>query len=326
MDKRYDIFISYSRRNLDLVRNIKDTLEKAIGVNCWMDLNAIESGAPQFGQDIVDGINGCKVFLFMLSEQSQDSDNALLELNYARDEVKHVVLVNIDDCRLNGAFKLFYGLTDRISWSNQPQREKLLRDLKRWTHDELSEKAETNDHGSQHVKENTFLKLKSDLDCTFYLDGEEKAKLKTGKLLKFPLREGEYELRFVSLENDKDATVEYFVMPAIDKLYDVKLMPVRERRLEQELAEAEATEQARQKAERELAEAEQKAKEEAERLQTFTVNGVSFDVNMIASPTLPTFSASTSSAIDEQSLPKPSSRNSAIRCGLGAALTAKYSR
>ena len=35
--------------------------------------------------------------------------------------------------------------------------------------------------------------------------------------------------------------------------------------------------------------------------------GVSFEVNIIASPVLPTFSASTSSASDEQSLPKPNS-------------------
>ena len=54
--------------------------------------------------------------------------------------------------------------------------------------------------------------------------------------------------------------------------------------------------------------------------------GVSFEVNIIRSPTLPTFSASTSSAIDEQSLPKPNSFSSFMRCGFGAAFTAKYSR
>jgi hypothetical protein len=53
---------------------------------------------------------------------------------------------------------------------------------------------------------------------------------------------------------------------------------------------------------------------------------VSFEVNIIASPVLPTFSARISSAIDEQSEPKPNSLSSFIRCGLGAAFTAKYSR
>ena len=55
-------------------------------------------------------------------------------------------------------------------------------------------------------------------------------------------------------------------------------------------------------------------------------SGVSFDVNMMCSPTLPTFSARTSSAIDEQSLPMSNSFRSFIRYGFGAAFTAKYSR
>ena len=54
-------------------------------------------------------------------------------------------------------------------------------------------------------------------------------------------------------------------------------------------------------------------------------SGVSFDVNMMSSPTLPAASASTSSASEEQSLPKPSSRRIFIRWGFGVAFTAKYS-
>lgn len=266
MDKEFDIFISYSRKNLDLVKSIKETLEKEIGVRCWMDLNAIESGSPRFSQVLVDGINGCSVFLFMLSEQSQESEYALLELNYARDEAKHVILVNIDDCRLKGAFKLYYGLTDRISWSNQPQREKLFRDLKRWTCDKKREGAEAEVSVSQHVRETAFFKIKTDLDCVFYLDGEEKAKLKAGKLEKIPLREGEYELRFVSLENEKDAVVDYFAMPAFDKLYNVKLMPLREQRLKLEREKQEAAEQARLEQERLAREEAERVRKEKERI------------------------------------------------------------
>ena len=53
--------------------------------------------------------------------------------------------------------------------------------------------------------------------------------------------------------------------------------------------------------------------------------GVSFDVNITLSPTLPTRWASSSSAIDEQSEPKSNSRSNFIMYGLGVALTAKYS-
>ena len=57
-----------------------------------------------------------------------------------------------------------------------------------------------------------------------------------------------------------------------------------------------------------------------------SASGVSLDVNMTSSPTLPTASARTSSAMEEQSLPKPSSRRIFIRWGFGVAFTAKYSR
>ena len=95
-----DIFISYSRSDLDVVRRIKEEIEAATGQECWMDLNSIESGSPQFEEAIVKAIDDCKVFLFMLSESSQNSKYALKELDYAgdgdREDPKKVVLVNFN--------------------------------------------------------------------------------------------------------------------------------------------------------------------------------------------------------------------------------------
>ena len=127
-----DVFISYSRRNLDAVKAIKQQIDVATGTECWIDLEGIETGNPRFDKEIVEGINNCKVFLFMLSDESQQSEYALLELNYAKLNNKHVVIVNIDDCSMKGSFLFKYSLTDTIAWHNQPQREKLLRDLCRW--------------------------------------------------------------------------------------------------------------------------------------------------------------------------------------------------
>lgn len=79
----YDIFISYSRKDIDLIRKVKSTIEDSCNVECWMDLKAIESGSSRFTKDIINGINNCKVFLFMLSKNSQESKYALRELDYA---------------------------------------------------------------------------------------------------------------------------------------------------------------------------------------------------------------------------------------------------
>ena len=68
-----------------------------------------------------------------------------------------------------------------------------------------------------------YLKLKSDTDCHFYLDGEERMVLKAGDLQKIPLSPGEYELRFVSVENPDVVQEMAFVMPEHDKFQNVSL-------------------------------------------------------------------------------------------------------
>lgn len=133
----HEIFISYSRKNLDKVKEIKRGIEQETGAKCWMDLNAIESDAAQFTQNIVDGINSCRVFLFMLTKESQTSKFALRELNFAMkkadsDKQKHVVIVNVDSCKMCDELDLLCGLRNTIAWESQPQKEKLLKDLKRW--------------------------------------------------------------------------------------------------------------------------------------------------------------------------------------------------
>ena len=56
------IFISYSRKDLDAVKPIKEELE-ANGFSCWMDMEGIESGSPEFTKTIVKAINADPAFL-----------------------------------------------------------------------------------------------------------------------------------------------------------------------------------------------------------------------------------------------------------------------
>jgi len=111
---------------------IREAIEKTVGVKCWMDLKAIESGSKRFTKDIINGINNCHVFLFILTENSQHSEFALRELDFADKKGKKVVIVNVNNCVMSDEFQFLYGLTDTILWTDEPQREKLLRDLMRW--------------------------------------------------------------------------------------------------------------------------------------------------------------------------------------------------
>ena len=128
-----DLFISYSRNDYDDVVSIVNLLHESTGVDCWIDLKGIESGSEQFIKDIIEGIDNCKVFLFMLSVSSQQSEYALNELNYAKVKGKRVVLVNINGCQMNETFLFQYGLADIIAWDSPLQREKLIRDIIKWT-------------------------------------------------------------------------------------------------------------------------------------------------------------------------------------------------
>lgn len=133
-----EIFISYSRRDIDQVKIIKDELENTLHVSCWMDLEGIESSHPNFVKAIVNGIVECKVFIFMLSQFSQTSNYALGEIDLAKNENKEIVFVNIDDCSLTREFRLVYGRSNILRWNNISEHNKLLRDLSRWLKKDLS--------------------------------------------------------------------------------------------------------------------------------------------------------------------------------------------
>ncbi|MDO5482411.1 MAG: TIR domain-containing protein, partial [Bacteroidaceae bacterium] len=136
-NQQKDIFISYCRRDIEKVKRIKQEIEAETQAQCWMDLEGIESGNPKFTKMIIRAINSCPIFLFMLSEASQQSENALKELDFAykkhREEGKKVAIVYIEPYKMNDEFSFDYGKADTIDWQNPLQREKLIRNLKAWT-------------------------------------------------------------------------------------------------------------------------------------------------------------------------------------------------
>ena len=153
-----EVFISYSRKDKTKVLAIKKELEKIPGVNCWMDLNNIESGNPAFDVEIVKGIKNSKVFLFMLSTNSQKSDWAINEMNLALRISKDTggslkVVMVIDGCELNYVLYLRYNRMDMIEWNNNDQRAKLLRDILRWVNNEAPSTNESESESSQTVSD-----------------------------------------------------------------------------------------------------------------------------------------------------------------------------
>lgn len=134
---KYDVFISYSRADINKIKNLVNDIETSTNTKCWMDIKGIDSGNPEFARDIIDAINSCPIFLFMLSKESQQSDNALKELAFAykkHHEIgKKVVIVYIESCKMNDLLSFNYQMADTIDWHNKEQREKLIRNIQEWT-------------------------------------------------------------------------------------------------------------------------------------------------------------------------------------------------
>jgi hypothetical protein len=103
----HDIFISYSRKDISDVKAIKEELEKH-DFSCWMDLTGIVSGTRRFSKTIIDAIEASRTMLFFLSSNSQQSEWALKEIDYAMYEVAQCYEKGLGTERDRGKALLWY--------------------------------------------------------------------------------------------------------------------------------------------------------------------------------------------------------------------------
>lgn len=92
---KHDIFISYSRRDLDIVRVVYERLV-AEGFNVWIDMKGLLSG-DQFKREITKAIINARVLVFFSSEQSNRSIWTASEIGVAREFKIPILPVRIDN-------------------------------------------------------------------------------------------------------------------------------------------------------------------------------------------------------------------------------------
>ena len=78
---KYDVFISYSRKDLVVADKICDVLDKA-GVSCFIDRQGI-GGGMEFPKVIATAIKESELFLFLASENSYSSKFTTSEITFA---------------------------------------------------------------------------------------------------------------------------------------------------------------------------------------------------------------------------------------------------
>lgn len=96
---KYDIFISYSRKDYEIVHKIVSDL-RVMKYNIWIDIDGIES-SEQFKEVIVSAIENSSVILFFSSANSNASDWTAKEIGIANARKKPIIPFKIDNAMYN---------------------------------------------------------------------------------------------------------------------------------------------------------------------------------------------------------------------------------
>ena len=267
----YDIFISYRRDGGGATAGRINDMLTSDGYSVSYDVDTLREG--RFDDQLLTRIEQCQDFIIVVDKNcfvrtvdpatDPKEDWLWQELSYALKLRKNVIPVllagadfpkhlpeDIDSVRFYNGPKCVHEYFDSFY-------EKLKDQLRAFPR---LARPQADVAGTSTVKL-PHLKLKADMDCVFCLDGEERTHLKAGVLQKLPVAPGEYELLFVSEENDADRVEMDFEMPDVDKLLKVSMSTAKDSRLQKEAEARRQAEEERQAEERRLAEEKQKAEE-----------------------------------------------------------------
>lgn len=95
IQKKYDVFISYSRKDRIVVLDFAEKL-KNIGFNVWIDYEGIHS-SDDFKSRIVEAINDSTCFVFFSSANSNNSQYTIKEVGVSVQLKKHIIPIKLDD-------------------------------------------------------------------------------------------------------------------------------------------------------------------------------------------------------------------------------------
>lgn len=129
---KFDVFISYSRKDFDEVSSILEFLKTSIpGLTYWFDIDGIESG-DEFQDKIISAIDNSAYVLFALSENSISSEWAKDEVMYAKNTDKKIIPLLLKGAEMKGWFLFKFGRIDCIDTTSSLQMEKLIQNMSSW--------------------------------------------------------------------------------------------------------------------------------------------------------------------------------------------------
>lgn len=126
MENKYDVFISYSRKDTRIADKICEVLD-ARGIKYFIDRKGVYSG-DQFLQVLAESILNSQLFLLLCSRNSYESEYTQKEINFAIQQKRTIIPYIIDDFPMPPLYRLaFANLNYREMKSFSP--DELAKDL-----------------------------------------------------------------------------------------------------------------------------------------------------------------------------------------------------
>lgn len=118
-----EIFVSYARNDLELVKQIMLELHH-LGLEYWIDVRNLRGG-DVFTEEIAHAILECDTFLLVMSGASMNSEYVSKELQLASNHKKTIVLLRIDNAAIPPKFELLLSGIQWIEYSAPDWKERL---------------------------------------------------------------------------------------------------------------------------------------------------------------------------------------------------------
>lgn len=121
-----DVFISYSSKDASAAQAACCALE-AQGIGCWIAPRDVPAGL-KYAEAIVEAINGCRVFLLLLSSESNNSPHVEREVDRAASKEIPILSFRLEPVELSKSMEYYLS---SLHWldASQPPQEKELRAL-----------------------------------------------------------------------------------------------------------------------------------------------------------------------------------------------------
>lgn len=198
------VFICHSSSDKGMSELLYSTLENR-NVGCWMDTHDISPGIP-YARAIMNGLEECKAMLVLISSHSIKSDDVLNEIDAAHSGKKLLIPIFLEKIDLPSDFSYYLNRRQWVIYNGNIEEcvSSIIEALK----DIIEDVKVTSEYETEVYSEVKYnLKVKPNMDCFVFIDGENVGIAKASKITKFPLAKGEYS--FACLFSGQKEQVEF---------------------------------------------------------------------------------------------------------------------